>query len=359
MTIPVSTLDIGEERIPPDEASSINELLELHRSIQEEVDRRNYPVKRNVHPKQHGCVQASFEITPGLPVELRHGLFAEVRTFPALVRFSNAKQTNDRLPDAHGMAIKLLDVDGMKALSEEDDPKTHDLVMIDHPVFFAKNVTDLIPLLRDFRKLLAGGLARKVQTGFKALFSRDYRFRLLRQTVAKRPDSPLTVQYWSTTPYRFGAGAVKFSARPVSDKLAGNRSSSPDRLRRTMAAQLRANEVCFDFLIQLQADAQTMPIEDPTVRWDERASPFRKVATVRIQQQTFESAEQMAFGESLSFTPWHALEAHRPLGGINRARRVLYEAMSSRRRALNTMSLAEPTVDQVQARWADSAIKTD
>jgi hypothetical protein len=33
----------------------------------------------------------------------------------------------------------------------------------------------------------------------------------------------------------------------------------------------------------------------------------------------------MAFVENLSWNPWNALSEHRPLGGINRARKVVYE----------------------------------
>jgi hypothetical protein len=64
------------------------------------------------------------------------------------------------------------------------------------------------------------------------------------------------------------------------------------------------------------------------VEWDESESPFRKVATVRIFAQDLDSPEMRAFRascETLSFSPWHALAVHKPLGGINRLRRVAYE----------------------------------
>ena len=64
-----------------------------------------------------------------------------------------------------------------------------------------------------------------------------------------------------------------------------------------------------------------MPVEDPTVEW---TAPWQKVATIRIPPQSFDSPEQMAFGENLSFTPWHTLPEHRPLGGVNRARKRIY-----------------------------------
>jgi hypothetical protein len=113
---------------------------------------------------------------------------------------------------------------------------------------------------------------------------------------------------------------MKFSARP---ELAGiappAKSKSKDKLRLAMSAHLKQHEALFDFLVQLQTNPDTMPVEDPTVPWDDGAAPFIKVATIRIPIQSFESKEQMEFGENLSFTPWHAVADLRPLGGINRA----------------------------------------
>ena len=62
-----------------------------------------------------------------------------------------------------------------------------------------------------------------------------------------------------------------------------------------------------------------MPVEDVTTEWPESLAAFRKVATIVIPRQAFNNPERDDFGENLSFTPWHALEEHRPIGGINRA----------------------------------------
>ena len=35
--------------------------------------------------------------------------------------------------------------------------------------------------------------------------------------------------------------------------------------------------------------------------------------------------------EQVAFNPWHCLAEHRPLGGMNRARRQIYEAMAQLR----------------------------
>ena len=52
--------------------------------------------------------------------------------------------------------------------------------------------------------------------------------------------------------------------------------------------------------------------------------------------------EDLKIAENLSFTPWHALEDQRPLGGINRARKVAYEAISKYRHERNGVPRVEP-----------------
>jgi hypothetical protein len=52
------------------------------------------------------------------------------------------------------------------------------------------------------------------------------------------------------------------------------------------------------------------------------------VATIRIPAQDFTTEAMKDFAENLSCTPWHSLPEHRPLGGINRVRRTVYETLS-------------------------------
>ncbi len=60
------------------------------------------------------------------------------------------------------------------------------------------------------------------------------------------------------------------------------------------------------------------------MEWPEDAAPFQTVARIWIPKQMFDTPGRMAFGENLSFTPWHAIAAHEPLGEINRMRKDVY-----------------------------------
>ena len=85
-----------------------------------------------------------------------------------------------------------------------------------------------------------------------------------------------------------------------------------------------------------------MPVEDPSRVWSLELSPPRKVATLRILQQEFDTPAIDTFGENLSFTPWHCLPEHRPLGAINRARKIVYEILSAFRHEANHAAQREP-----------------
>ena len=125
----------------------------------------------------------------------------------------------------------------------------------------------------------------------------------------KKVNNPLSTQYWSATPYRFGDTAMKFSARPC-DKTMHSLSAettSPNFLRENMQKHLDHGNACFDFMVQLRKHSLEIPIEDPTVEWREKDSPFIPVAKITIPSQQFNTPEQLKYCEDLTFTPWHAV----------------------------------------------------
>ena len=140
--------------------------------------------------------------------------------------------------------------------------------------------------------------------------------------------------------------AIKFSARPrVTHTTAMPGEPGPSYLREALTRHLSERDAEFDFLVQPRT-SPAMSVESTTVEWAESEAPFRKVATITIPRQTFSSAAQEEFCENLSFTPWHALPEHRPLGGVNRVRRVVYEEVSRARHELNGAIRREPTGDE-------------
>jgi hypothetical protein len=151
--------------------------------------------------------------------------------------------------------------------------------------------------------------------------------------------NPLAIRYFSSTPYLLGEHPVKYCATPVAASTqAVPEHPSDNFLREAMVAQLSEQPAEFVFGIQRQTDPRSMPVENAAKCWDEAASPFEAVATLRILAQNFDTPERNRQGEDMRFSPWHCLAAHRPLGSINRARRVVYHGISELRRRVNGVS---------------------
>ena len=323
------------EQIPPHEAEIIEALGErLKAKIIR--DNANGIMRRDAHPKMHGLVQAEFIVEADLPEELAIGLFREARSYPTWIRFSNQDGAinPDIQRDIRGMAIKLMSVPGEKLLTAEKSAQTHDFIIISTDLFVTRDVAEFDGLI----KALIGSVMRKLWfflTHWRVVWN-------LKKAMVKFAN-PLQIRYFSTTPYLLGERAVKYSVIPHVEQADRIPVSPGDNyLREAMIRQLDQEEAVFDFCIQFQTNPVQMPVEDPGKLWDEAISPFRKVATIKIPRQSFSMPERDALGENLSFTPWHALPEHRPLGGINRARRVIYDLISTFRHKENDQPRREP-----------------
>jgi len=324
------------EIIPQDETSATTEINKrIVAELETQYPAGVRPMRRDVHAKQHGCVKANFEIqNQNLPPELRVGVFAHNQTYPAWIRFSNSSGSiqPDSDMSARGMAIKLMNVPGAKILSDEKNAQTQDFVLINLPVFFMDTASNFASLTRPDKAFT-----------FYFFLTHPCLVTTLVTHILAKVSNPLFIRYWSSTPYRLGPAAVKYTVIPCRiDNLQKVNRKHKDFLKEAMVATLQSSEACFRFMVQLQKDNQTMPIENPTVNWSEKHSPFIPVATIRIFPQTFDTPQQMEFCENTTFTPWHALPEHRPLGGINRVRKVVYEAISSLRHKANKAPQIEP-----------------
>lgn len=331
-------LELGQEYPPPDEQAHIDSLIRTLRAKMQH-DYASSRTLRDAHPKMHGCVRGEFSIEPNLPDHLRIGIFARRQIFPVWVRFSNQSGTvsSDSKGDIRGVAIKLMDVAGQKLEMNAADDTTHDFILISESRFVTKDVAQFDGLVA----ALTGGLVKMAWFFLcHPRAARNLWFSL------KRFSHPLAIRYFSVAPYLLGSSAVKYSLIPH-DALDAPVPNDPsaDYLREAMVQHLRARGAVFDFSVQLQKDPEAMPIEDPGITWDEAASPFQKVATLTIASQLFDTPERREFGDNLSFNPWRCLPEHRPLGGINRARRQVYRALATLRHERNAAPSAEPTVN--------------
>lgn len=318
----------GAERSDPREHEITAAMIKAIKA----VSRERHPdgiMKRFNQAKSLGCFDARFEVPQGLPEPLRQGLFADAASYPARLRFANASESDDREKDFRGLSIKVT-ATGAETLWGA--PGVHDFLLNSHPALLAGTPQEFL----DFIEATRDGALWKF---FVKPWNWDSLLVVLRGR--ERIDSPFAIRYWSTTPFRYGddaARAVKYSTRPCADAPAApvaTPESGPDRLRAAMRRRLDAGPVCLEFMVQEQGDPQAMPIEDASEVWDEDDAPFQPVARIRIEPQPFDTPQAMAACERMSFNPWQAPAAHRPLGGINRVRKAVYSELAEFRAAAN------------------------
>jgi hypothetical protein len=348
------------------------------------IDRQQGSLKqRDQHSKQHGCVKARFCIEPHLweklPESCRVGLFRQVQTFPAWVRFSTLKEKNDSKGDLHGLAIKILDAEHAQkqdGLNLEQETGIQDFAFIDAPRFFMKGaepylelfqIVDMVAALKDPSvteppshnklTLILKILLRLIAFLVPNVSPSQWRFRelwiLITAKIEKkrsRLSSPLDQPYWSTTPYCLGntGQAMKYFVRPsVINQTEKPKVYTPHYLREALVEHLthQQKQARFDFYIQVKEHPTVADLEDPTTLWKD--APEYKIATLHIPPQQFYDGLEPAFGERMSFTPWHCLPEHEPLGSMNAIRQLVYFQAAQRRNELNqSLSLPQPKPPQ-------------
>ncbi len=99
----------------------------------------------------------------------------------------------------------------------------------------------------------------------------------------------------------------------------------------------------WELRVQLCTDIETMPIEDASVEWPQEQSPYVTVARISAPAQVAEHGDTSELGDDrFSFSPWHGIAAHRPIGSINRVRKSVYESSMQFRAERNHCPIHEP-----------------
>ena len=326
-----------EEQIPVTEKADTQAIIaDAIRVVEQHRD--NTRVLRDAHAKAHGCLRAEVSVRGDIDSGLQHGVFSQPgHSWQAWVRLSNgnAYPQFDRVRDARGMAIKLLEVPGQKLTANPAHAAEQDFVMFNHPAFFVRDVAE-------YRSNFAAQAeGKKVLAFFPGWDPRDWEIRHLAialKTLSPAPDSPVATTYNSVAPFKLGPLNIKYRVIPAPEncpayQLPEQNRDLPNFLRNALYQQLSLDQTpaCFTLQVQRQNADFYMPIEDPSVEWDEAISAFESVADIRLLAQDFDSPAQNIDCDNLSFNPWHSLPEHRPIGGINRLRKAVYEAVSAYR----------------------------
>lgn len=335
---------IAGERYSDDEDESLDTIIaEMARHLDRDFTPGHY--ERAGNTKTHGLVRATLTVHPDLPENIRRGIFATERSYPAWVRFSNPGPHVEPDIDDVGfgsISVKLMDVPGPKLM--DDEKFTQDFTAVTVVTFPTPNTRENSRLQYWSRR----HLPLWYFLNFKRPHVRDFLMQALwNRTLA----NPLANEYFGCTPYLLGPDqAMQYSFHPltkVTTRIPRIPRRPPDNyLRDNMAESLREREAKFEMRLILQKDPFRMPIEQGAVLWDPRLSPRIAVATLTIPKQEFQSPEQFEFARQLTINVWHCLADHRPLGNQNRARKRMYYELSRYRQSKNGEQHLEPTGDE-------------
>ena len=342
---PNDHLKIAEEKLQPDEEAHLDSIISTFEKQMRGLWKPG-GFERGGNTKTQGICRGEFIVHDNLPPEFRHGIYAKPQTFRSWVRFSGpGPYVTPDIDDVGFMSIsiKLMGVPGPKLMDEEKG--TLDMFGVSTPTFVTPDTKANAQLQIESLK--------NAQIFYFLNFHRPHVADFIMQALfIKTQSSPFEAPYFSCVPYLLGEGqAMQYSVWPKSHK----RTKIPrlplrppdDYLRNAMVASLAAGDVEFDIRLQRQTDSHLMPLENNAVLWPERLSPRVSVATLRLPRQKFDSPAQMEFAKRLSYNPWHCIAEHRPLGNQSRARKRMYESLSTLRHNMNAVPHYEPNGDEV------------
>jgi catalase len=244
------------------------------------------------------------------------------------------------------MAVKLLGVPGKKLIESESTASTQDFIFLSYPVFVISDPNKYVDFIKAFTQPgLANTLATAKSLGPKGAI-------LAAAMKNKLVASSIQIPYFSMVPYQLGLdkdkSAVRYKVEPCA--INGNDpvpkdTKDPYFLRAQLNAHFKKSDACMDFYVQKRTN-ENMSVEDSTDEWP---SPWVKVATLTMKKgeqdnpDTAEPTDPINLAcDKLSFNPWHSLPEHKPLGVMNRIRKVVYDHISSLRHGQNKEEKKEP-----------------
>lgn len=344
------------EEIQPDEQETFAEIGHLMRDIVTKIGARQRHVVRSVHAKSHGLLKAKMTVKDDLPEELQQGLFAELgKTYDVIMRFSTnpGDILSDHISSPRGLALKIIGVEGETTPNHQGNV-TQDFAMQNAKAFEAKDAAAFLKNLKmldkhaddsDFAKQIVSSTARVAETALEAVGLQSATLRGFGHPAT----NPLGETYSTLVAHRYGDYFGKIEVVPVSEnlkELCGKKIpdvSRVDGLKEEIHEFFAANAGTWEVRVQLCTDLEKMPVEDGAAVWDEEESPFLTVATIVAEAQESYSDERRVFvDEKLSFSPWHSLAAHRPLGNVMRSRLKAYEDIANYRRRAEGREMIEP-----------------
>ncbi len=311
---------------------------------------------RSVHAKSHGLLKTELEVPEGLPPVLAQGLFSRPGRYPTLMRFSTIPGDilDDKVSTPRGLALKVLGVEGER-LEGAEGASTQDFIMVNGPRFSARSgkaflrSLKLVAATTDKAERSKEALSAVLRGTEKLVEAFGGKSSTLRSLGGEPPTHVLGETFYAQLPLRHGEHIAKYQLVPVSDNLIALNGQlvdlhrSANALREALVEHFRSQGGRWELRAQLCTNVHDMPIDDPTAEWSEDASPYLTIAVLSAPPQTgWSPARAAAVDDGMGFSPWHGLQAHRPLGAIMRMRKLAYALSQRFRSQRNAIEVREP-----------------
>ena len=310
-----------KERIAPDEAERYAQFATQFAEIQARKSKR-FGNGRTLHRKQLAAAHGTLEVLDGLPHYAHFGLFAIPHDYEVWVRLSNGgvDKAPDKMPDIRGFALRVLGVRGNSALGN-GPAVSQDFTLINQEAFAFAGSTEFVEFVvaasRGNGNLLKYLFRKHGLLGVPGQLGKMIK-------VVKRPFTGFATEtLFSALPMANGPYAVRVRLVP-STANGKPESGAQNDWSADFAARLRKGPLHWDMQLQFFASEQLTPIEDASVNW---TTPYSTVARLMLPQQDLDAPDAKAFAERVEgsvIDPWQALVEHRPLGDVQRARKVVY-----------------------------------
>ncbi|MET0344308.1 MAG: catalase, partial [Polyangiales bacterium] len=308
------------------ETKRFEELARQMREVQVRLRGRRSVADRGLHAKMlAGTTRAVLKVEAP---ELTGGYLRAGERHAVTVRFSSASglRRDDHARDARGIALRVHAPSG-----------DHDLLLTNAEVSHVRDAEEFMRFVRATSHGMLPGLvsmlARHPRRTLEIVRT------LLRQTADCRR-SLAHETFWSRAPFLLGNVPVRYQLVPRASGEPHALSEGPDFLFFDLKRRLRVGPLRYDLLAQSYASESATPIEDASVRWTTRPE---RVAVLELEQQELPMpcTDPWRAIDALAFNPWHAPEDMRPLGSLNRARKLVYRA-SQRERDLPADAMGCP-----------------
>ncbi len=345
------------EVLEPNEAELSDKIVASISRVNARIFDKHLHAIRNAHAKSHGVLKGVLSVYGGLDATLTQGLFKTPRVYPVVARLSSAPGDihDDHIGAPKGIALKAIGVEGSRSLPSQSGDVTQDFLMVNAPTIPFGRVTSYWEMQQKLEKHaedseLATRLTSEVAGKLAPLIRRVGLDNPTLDALGEPSRHILGETFYSMAAIRYGDYIAKISLAPLSEsvrRLTGTiieTEGNPSAFRDKVARFFQTETAEYELRVQLCADLERMPVEDASVEWPESLSPWRPVGKVTFPPQNSFSPERRVYADDvLSFTPWHSLADHRPLGSIMRVRVKAYAISGEFRHRMNARSPHEPS----------------